>query len=107
MLILTDDNFKKEIENSEKPVLIDFWSARCFPCHTLSPILEKLAEEYKDKIIFAKLNVDKAPITAREYEIDRIPIVLFIKGNKVISGFVGAQPEEFIREWLDKTYGEC
>ncbi len=107
MLILTDNNFKKEVENSEKPVLVDFWSIHCFPCLKLSPVLEKLAEEYKDKIIFAKLNVDEFPIIAREYEIDRMPIVLFIKGNKVVSGFMGVQSEEFIREWLDKTHGEC
>ena len=103
MLILTDENFKKEIESASKPILVDFWSGNCMPCLMLAPLLEKLAEEYKDKAIFAKLNVDQSPITASQYEIDRIPIVLLFKESKLISGFMGVQPEEIIREWLDKN----
>lgn len=103
MLILTDENFKKEIQNAEKPVLVDFWSAHCLPCFMLSPVLEKLAEEYRDKVTFAKLNIDEAPFTAREYEIDRIPIVLLFKKDKVAAGFMGVQPGGIIREWLEKN----
>ncbi|MDP3990920.1 MAG: thioredoxin [Candidatus Nealsonbacteria bacterium] len=102
MLVLTDENFKKEIEGAEKPILVDFWSANCSPCLMLSPILEKLAEEYKDKVIFAKLNVDQSPMAASQYEIDRIPIVLLFKEGKLISGFMGLQPEEVIKGWLEE-----
>ena len=103
MLVLTDENFKKEIQAAEKPVLVDFWSASCFPCLILSPVLGKLAEEYKDKVIFTKLNIDQAPLIAAEYEIDRVPIVLLFKKGELASGFIGVQPEEIIREWLDKN----
>lgn len=103
MLILTDESFKKEIQNTDKPVLVDFWSAHCLPCFILFPVLEKLAKEYEDKVVFAKLNVDEAPITAGEYEIDRIPTVLLFKKNEVMAGFMGVQSEEFIGEWLDKN----
>ncbi len=103
MLDLTDENFKKEVQTAAKPVLVDFWSSACLPCLMLAPILEKLAGEYQDKAIFAKLNVDQAPLTATEYEIDRIPIVLLFKEGKVVSGLMGVQPEELIREWLDKN----
>ena len=103
MLILTDENFKKEVQNAEKPILVDFWSANCLPCFILFPILEKLAEEYKDKVVFARLSVDQSPNTAREYEIDRIPIVLLFNRNKMIAGFMGVQSEEIIREWLEKN----
>ena len=103
MLVLTDENFKKEVESAPKPILVDFWSGNCMPCFMLFPTMEKLAEEYKDKAIFAKLNVDQSPVTASSYEIDRIPIVLLFKEGKLRSGFMGVQPEEIIREWLDKN----
>ena len=103
MLILTDENFKKEIENSAKPILVDFWSASCLPCLMLSPTLEKLAEEYQDKAIFAKLNINEAPLIASEYEIDVIPVVFLFKESKPVAGFVGVQSEEVIREWLEKN----
>ena len=102
-LILTDENFKKEIQNTEKPILVDFWAVWCSPCFMLSPILEKIVEEYKDKVIFAKLNIDESPVIAREYQIDRIPVVLLFKEGKPVAGFMGVQPEELIREWLEKN----
>ncbi len=102
MLILTDENFKKEIQNAKNPVLVDFWSLSCLPCLMLGPVLEKLSvdEEYQDKVTFAKINIDESPLTAQEYEIDRIPIVLLFKDNQVAAGFIGAQAEETIREFL-------
>ena len=105
MLILTDENFKKEIQNAKKPMLVDFWSAACMPCLMLAPVLEKLSGdgEYQDKVIFAKLNVDQSPLTAQAYQIDRIPMVLLFKGEKVAAGFIGAQAEEVIREFLAKN----
>ena len=105
MLILTDESFKKEIQNAEQPVLVDFWSASCMPCLMLAPVLEKLSKEeaYKDKVIFAKLNIDESPLAAQEYEIDRIPMVLLFKGNKAAAGFIGAQGENVIREFLLKN----
>ena len=103
MLILTDENFKKEIQNAEKPVLVDFWSAHCLPCFMLFPVLEKLAQDYEDKVIFAKLNVNEAPLIASEYEIDRIPVVFLFREGNPVAGFMGAQPEELIREWLEKN----
>ena len=103
MLILTDENFKKEIQNAEKPILVDFWAVWCSPCFMLSPILEKIVEEYKDKVIFAKLNIDESLVIAREYQIDRIPVVLLFKEGKPVAGFMGVQPEELIREWLEKN----
>lgn len=102
-LILTDENFKKEIQNAKNPILVDFWSAYCFPCFMLFPTLEKLAEEYQNKVIFAKLNIDESPVIAREYEIDRIPVVFLFKEGKPVAGFMGVQPEELIREWLEKN----
>jgi thioredoxin 1 len=102
MIILNDDNFEKEVQG-EKPVLIDFWAEWCGPCQMLGPIVEKVAEEYKDKINFAKVNVDSAPLISQRYQINQIPTVILFKEGKPASGFVGARPEEFIKSWLNEN----
>ena len=106
MITLTDENFEKEITNSSKPILVDFWAQWCMPCFVLSPILEKLAEEYKDKFILAKVSLEVAPLTAQKFGVDRIPMVVLFNGGKPISGFIGARPEPVVRELLDKMLGD-
>jgi thioredoxin 1 len=102
-MILTDENFDKEIASGEKPVLVDFFAEWCGPCGALSPILEKIAADYADKIVLAKVNVDSAPVSSQKYQVSSIPAVFLFKAGKSISGFVGAQPEEFIKKWLDEN----
>jgi thioredoxin 1 len=102
MLNLTDENFEKEIQ-VKKPVLVDFWAEWCGPCQMLGPILEKVAGVYQDKVIFAKVNVDAAPLTSQKYQINQIPSVILFKEGQPVSNFIGARPEEFIKNWLDET----
>jgi len=99
---LTDENFEKEIKESQRPVLVDFWAEWCSPCSILTPILEKLTEEFKDKFILAKVNLDAARLTAQKLGIDRIPMVVLFNGGKPVSGFIGAKPEPIVRELLNK-----
>jgi len=103
MLILTDENFEKEISASPKPILVDFYTFWCAPCTILTPILEKLVGEFKEKIIFAKVNLDTAPLAAQKYGVDRIPTVILFNGGKPISGFVGVRSEPEIRKWLEEN----
>lgn len=103
MLTLTDENFDKEIKNSGKPILVDFWAEWCHPCKIMGPILEKIGEELKEKLIFAKINVDSAPNSAQKYQIEQIPTIMLFKNGETISGFVGVQSEEIIKEWLGKN----
>ena len=104
MIELTDQNFEEEIKKAQKPVVVDFWAVWCGPCTMLSPILEKLAEEYKDKFIFAKVNLDTSPLTAQKYGIEQIPTVLLFKNSEPIAGFIGLKTEEIIRGWLEQNW---
>ena len=101
LITLDDQNFEIEIENTKKPVLVDFWMFGCAPCFLLSPILEKLANDYGEKVIFAKANLDAVPLAAQKYGINMAPTVILFKEGKPISGFIGARPEDEIRKWLE------
>jgi len=105
-LRLNDENFETEIKKAEKPVIVDFWAFWCSPCLILTPVLEKIVKEYEDKLILAKVNIDEASFTAKKFQVDRIPMVILFKDGQPISGFIGARPEPFVREWLKKTLPE-
>jgi thioredoxin 1 len=85
---LNDQNFEEEIKKAEKPVLVDFWASWCMPCNMLTPILEKVARNYEDKVILAKVNLDEARVIAQKFGIDRIPTVILFKEGKPFSGFL-------------------
>ena len=65
--------------------------------------LKKIAEDYKEKLILAKVNLERASLIAQKYGIDRVPAVFLFKEGRLISGFFGFRSEHFIREWLDKN----
>lgn len=98
--ILTDENFEKEIKNADKLVLVDFFATWCDPCSILAPILDKIAGEFKEKIILIKANLDAVPLIAQKFGIEQVPTVILFKNGKPLDGFIGLQPEESIREWL-------
>jgi len=106
VLELTDENFGKEISASKKPVLVDFFTEWCSPCFILTPVLEKLANDFQGKIIFTKANLDNTPLTAQKFGIDKIPAVVLFKEGKPVSGFFGLRPEPIIKEWLENILGE-
>ncbi|MFA4833527.1 MAG: thioredoxin [Patescibacteria group bacterium] len=101
-IILTDENFEKEIQRPDKMVLVDFYATWCEPCSILAPILEKLEKEFEEKIVLLKANVDDTQLNAQKFQADRIPRVVLFKNGKPISAFTGLIPESAIREWLEK-----
>jgi thioredoxin 1 len=103
ILVLTDENFEKEILASPKPVLVDFWMSGCGPCFLISPTLEKISNDLEEKLILAKVNLDVAPLTAQKYGITMTPTIILFKEGKLISGFIGARPENEIRKWLEEN----
>jgi len=99
---LNDNNFDKEITSQNKFVLVDFFAVWCPPCSALSPILENLEKEYKDKVVFAKIDVDKCPKTSQKFGVSPIPMVVLLKDKKEVDQFIGFKPEATIKKWLDK-----
>jgi len=102
-IILTDENFEKEIQRADKMSLVDFYATWCEPCSMLAPVLEKLEKEFKEKIILLKANVDENQINAGKFQVDRIPMVVLFKNGKPVSNFTGLMPEAAVKEWLEKN----
>ncbi len=102
---VNDSNFEKEVieKSKEIPVVVDFWAGWCMPCLMLAPVLEKLVKEMGDKFVLVKLNVDENPETSGRFGVSSIPNVKIFKNGELANGFVGALPEESVKQWLDKN----
>ncbi|NQV53112.1 MAG: thioredoxin [Flavobacteriales bacterium] len=100
-LELTDSNFEVEALNSDKPVMVDFWAEWCGPCRMVGPIVEEVANEYADKAVVGKLNVDNNPGVAQKYGIRSIPTILFFKNGEIVDRQVGAVPKAALIKKLE------
>ena len=98
----TDDNFAEEVLKSSKPVLVDFWAPWCGPCKAIGPIVEELAEQFKDSIKVMKLNVDDSQKTAINYSVRSIPSIILFKDGKVQDTLIGLVPKERLENFIKK-----
>ena len=105
---VTDLTFQKEVIDKSMifPVIVDLWAPWCGPCKTLGPILEKLVDATKGQVILAKVDVDKCPQIAQAFQAQSIPAVYAMKDGKILDGFVGAQPEHVVSEFVNKLLPE-
>lgn len=102
MLEFNDKNFKEEVVESKKIVLVDFWAPWCGPCKMMGPVMEEVSQEIGDEFKVGKLNVDESPKIAQEYGVMSIPSLLFFKDGKVVEQFNGVQSAEVLIKELKK-----
>ena len=101
---VTTDAFEAQVVQAshKQPILVDFWAPWCGPCKSLTPILEKLAQEYAGAFVLAKINTDEEQMLAAQLGVRSLPTVVLIKDGQLLDQFMGAQPEGQVREFLDR-----
>lgn len=100
---VSDDSFETDVLGSEKPVLVDYWAEWCGPCKMIAPVLEEVADEYADKMVVAKLNIDENPNTPPKYGIRGIPTLMMFKGGEVAATKVGALSKTQLVEFIQSN----
>jgi len=104
MVDVTDASFEQEVmaRSMQVPVVIDLWAEWCAPCKTLGPILERVIGATDGQVVLAKVDVDANPQVANAFRVQSIPAVYAMHQQKIVDQFLGAQPEAFVVEWVDK-----
>ncbi len=101
VLHFSDATFKKEVLESELPVMVDFWATWCGPCKMIAPHVEELTREYSGKMKIGKLDVDNNPKSASNYGIMSIPTLMFFKGGKVMDQVSGALSKSALKQKIE------
>ncbi|MGI6014889.1 MAG: thioredoxin [Oscillospiraceae bacterium] len=99
VLTITKSNFQKEVIESDKPVLLDFWASWCGPCRMVSPLVDEIAKETPE-VKVGKINVDEQQELASAFNVMSIPTLVVLKNGKVVNQTVGARPKEQIAAML-------
>ena len=99
---VTDQSFEKEILESDRPAVVDFWAEWCAPCRAIAPIIKDLAERYGDRVNVAKVDVDANPAIAGRFGIRAIPTVLAFRGGQVVGQLQGARPRADFEAFVEK-----
>jgi len=100
---IKDSEFEEKVLKNKGAVLVDFWAEWCGPCKQIAPILDEIANEMKDKLEIAKVNIDQNPDSPQKYGVRGIPTMILFKDGKVVATKVGAMPKSKIVEWLESV----
>lgn len=98
--IVTDSNFA-EVIRTDRLVMVDFWATWCNPCRMLAPVVEEIADEYKDRIVVGKCDVDENPEVTSALRIMSIPALIFFKNGEIVKTAVGYKEKEDLKEIID------
>lgn len=101
----SDQTFERDVLQSERPVLVDFWAEWCAPCRMIAPTVEAVAEQYNGRASVFKLNVDHNPSISQRYGIKGIPTLILFRAGKEEERIVGATSKEAIARVIDKYVG--
>ena len=104
-LNITDDTFEKEVIQSDKLTLVDFWAEWCQPCKIVGPIVDEFGEEYKDKVKVVKMDVDANTDAPGQFNIMSIPTLIFFKNGQPEKTMVGVQSKEQLKQAADELLG--
>ena len=99
---ITKEQWRQEVIDSNKPVFVDFWTTWCPPCKTISPIIDELEKEFKEKVYFFKIDVDQNRELVSKYNIISVPTLAIFDKGEMIDYQVGAASKESIKSYINK-----
>ena len=99
----TDDNFDEAVLQADKPVLVDFWAEWCAPCKALSPLIDDLAEEYREKVKVGKVDTETNRGVSVRFSVSAIPTVILFNKGEIVEKFIGLRGKKEFKASLDKV----
>jgi thioredoxin 1 len=101
VITITDSEFETEVLKAEQPVLLYFWASWCGPCQLMSPLINLVATKYGDRLKVVKMEVDPNPVTVKQYQVEGVPALRLVQGEKLLASTEGAIGKEKLINLLD------